>query len=1200
MKKFAILIFLLFAIPQFALSAAIDIMLVFDIDAQNYARRNYGGSLEAYATEIIEEANIFYANSNVNIELNCVKVHAWNYSSSGDGSVDLNNVTNSSEIASLRDECNADMVSLITNASSWGNLGGIAWLVSSSSANKSLLFSAVNRSTGSASTFVHELGHNMGLTHSPDQATEPGGNGLYPYSCGYHFTGSSGKKYHTIMAYNFDGKGGYYSPTSMFSSPEIIFDGVPMGTYEKHNSSLSLNQRRLDIARVGFDSHSAPRILEFMRNAKINSAGDTAEFTVEAENLSGISYRWQIKENENSQWSDLPHCVSKTLSFSGDEIFEKYGAKFRCVLSNAYGNKISEEVGFEFAVAPITLLSSTDFNIEVFEGQSADLFVEVKETDVKFQWQVKKGLAWFDIDGANSPEWEAKNILSKTSFRCKITRGEFEFYAPQISVSVLKNAKITSDLSSEIRAYTGNVIVFSIKASGDGLSYCWQKLSDGIWLDIEGGDGASCRIANVGLEDAGQYRCVVSNGGGFVVSNTANLQVLRSAQIDAELGDADVYSGDDAFFEVIATGDNLAYQWQLSKNMSSWTNLKGETSSVLKIENVGLKDGGIFYRCKVSNAGAAAYSNAAELIVKARAKIEKCMSFYTAKHSSLNIEALGFDLHYKWQKFEGDIWIDVGEDLNTLKLSSADWQNRVKFRCIIGNTLNFENQIITEFSAVNSSIVLDEFEKYLECYEGVKIKLAANAENLLEGSKLTFKWECDKNDGKGLKQVGTKQELDITPTLKMDGWSYKLTVSNGEDAEEAAFSLKVFEKLKITQKPKPLTVFEGLQSEAFSVSVSGHNPSYRWQMQVARVNEKGKIEWVWEDIENENSSEFYPETALDLNSAKFRLKVFNGGMEIYTSPVKYTVRESAKILGIDAVQNNNLISSENAAAEAGEGSAITLNADARGYLVKYKWYENGVEINGATQKKYVVKKPYSGMYAYTCEVYNMDKKSVATSSSKTIFLHVNPSPNPLALSGQSFAFFEGGEYMFTLAFVSNSSAKVISENDVFETGEIKSYRLYKNASASYKQKGGICNFKLGISWQDALENGETLNLSKAEKEEISGAIDFGSGEIAEFGRFEVARVIEPLNPLPISIAGAFLKLGEFEIEVLGDGKNCFVNGEKGNLSYKRISPFVATFTGRHGKNSIKDGVLAVSNGKIVFRFQDGKSRLKTGVAEIDF
>ena len=78
---------------------------------------------------------------------------------------------------------------------------------------------------------THEVGHNMGAGHAtavnPAEITP--GPQQYDYSAAYHFTGNDGKKYYTIMAYNFDGYGNSYEPAPVFSSPLVKWQGVSAG-----------------------------------------------------------------------------------------------------------------------------------------------------------------------------------------------------------------------------------------------------------------------------------------------------------------------------------------------------------------------------------------------------------------------------------------------------------------------------------------------------------------------------------------------------------------------------------------------------------------------------------------------------------------------------------------------------------------------------------------------------------------------------------------------------------------------------------------------------------------------------------------------------------------------------------------------------------------------------------------------------------
>ena len=67
----------------------------------------------------------------------------------------------------------------------------------------------------------------------------------------------------------------------------------------------------------------------------------------------------------------------------------------------------------------------------------------------------------------------------------------------------------------------GNSVTFTVEASGDGLSYQWQK--DG--SDIASANSASFTIPLVSNDDAGTYRVIVSNSYGSITSDTFSLTV---------------------------------------------------------------------------------------------------------------------------------------------------------------------------------------------------------------------------------------------------------------------------------------------------------------------------------------------------------------------------------------------------------------------------------------------------------------------------------------------------------------------------------------------------------------------------------------------------------------------------------------------------------------------------------------------------
>jgi hypothetical protein len=82
---------------------------------------------------------------------------------------------------------------------------------------------------------------------------------------------------------------------------------------------------------------------------------------------------------------------------------------------------------------------------------------------------------------------------------------------------------ITSQPSNAI-IVNNTTATFSITATGNSLSYKWQKLN-GSWADISGATSSSYSITNATTANDASYRCIVSNPGGSVTSNAVVLKI---------------------------------------------------------------------------------------------------------------------------------------------------------------------------------------------------------------------------------------------------------------------------------------------------------------------------------------------------------------------------------------------------------------------------------------------------------------------------------------------------------------------------------------------------------------------------------------------------------------------------------------------------------------------------------------------------
>ena len=125
------------------------------------------------------------------------------------------------EVHALRDELEADLVMLVTDARGACGVSNLLLDLSIDSAVNA--FSVTHFSCMSAGfTFSHELGHAFGAGHD----REAGCVGLFPYSCGYR-RDDQDDPWRTLMAYPCAGTG---CPRILyFSSPDVSYRGVPTG-----------------------------------------------------------------------------------------------------------------------------------------------------------------------------------------------------------------------------------------------------------------------------------------------------------------------------------------------------------------------------------------------------------------------------------------------------------------------------------------------------------------------------------------------------------------------------------------------------------------------------------------------------------------------------------------------------------------------------------------------------------------------------------------------------------------------------------------------------------------------------------------------------------------------------------------------------------------------------------------------------------
>ena len=235
----------------------VDILVVYDGNATTWAN-SYGGGVNSFAQITVAKMNTALENTGLDdyFQFRLAGVMTVN-AAVPDVDAALDAVQWQSPgwegVANKRDEVGADIVSILIDDGEVSGTTGVGYVLddirqldSFPTPYNACLIRAVNQ--GHAMT--HEVGHNMGADHATavDPAQIAPGPGLYSYSSAFYFTGTDGNKYHTIMAYNWDGFGNVYTPAPYFSSPDYSYMGTVVGD-AAHDNTRTLFDTYSHVAR---------------------------------------------------------------------------------------------------------------------------------------------------------------------------------------------------------------------------------------------------------------------------------------------------------------------------------------------------------------------------------------------------------------------------------------------------------------------------------------------------------------------------------------------------------------------------------------------------------------------------------------------------------------------------------------------------------------------------------------------------------------------------------------------------------------------------------------------------------------------------------------------------------------------------------------------------------------------------------------
>ena len=296
--------------------------------------------------------------------------------------------------------------------------------------------------------------------------------------------------------------------------------------------------------------------------------GEKATFDVFAEGID-VGYQWQVSKDGGSTWENCTGFTSDFMTYSFTATASCNGWQYRCVMTSYENTVVSDTVTLTVTAetaAPVITEQPAAQN--VIEGERAAFTVVATGDDLSYQWQVNKTGTWNNCTSAGNNtatfSFNAKTSYNGWQYRCIVTNSAGSVISDAAKLTVTPAAPVITAQPADQNAAEGSRATFTVTASGSGLTYQWQVNKTGTWNNCtSSGNNTATFSFNAGAGLNGwQYRCVVTNAGGSVISDAATLTVQVPAPvITAQPSDQDVLDGDKAVFTVAATGSALTYQW---------------------------------------------------------------------------------------------------------------------------------------------------------------------------------------------------------------------------------------------------------------------------------------------------------------------------------------------------------------------------------------------------------------------------------------------------------------------------------------------------------------------------------------------------------------------------------------------------------------------------------------------------------------
>ncbi|MDI1353297.1 MAG: ice-binding family protein [bacterium] len=430
------------------------------------------------------------------------------------------------------------------------------------------------------------------------------------------------------------------------------------------------------------------------------------------------------------------------------------------------------------------------------------------------------------------------------------------FTSAQFSLVVNSSPSIAAQVPSQTIC-AGASVVFSVAASGNGLTYQWRKGTSNLVNggNISGASSPTLTITAANITDASANYNLVIAGVCAPAFTTAlfSLIVNSPPSLTAQVPSQTVCAGSSVVFSVVPSGNILTYQWRDgSVDLIDGGAISGATTSILIINPVSTSDGSNNYNIVMTGACAPNYTSALiSLIVNSSPSITAVVSGQTVcigSAAALVATSVGTGLSYQWRKGTTNL-------VNAGTVSGVTTATLIINPVTAADTSSNYNLIISgvcspNFTSTNISLRVASLVTIISppTSQTVCAGSAVSFSTAVAGSGLSFLWRKGQTTimNGGNISGATTATLTINPAGSADAATdYNLIISGicslNDTSSNFALTVNTVPGLSTIIKSQVVCVGASVK---ISASVIGSGLSFQWRRGTQNLTNAGSMAGV--------------------------------------------------------------------------------------------------------------------------------------------------------------------------------------------------------------------------------------------------------------------------------------------------------------------------------------------------------------------